>query len=257
MAGREPPREGDEPYMRDGRPRCRGHHRATGRGKGRQCPRPALPGLTVCAKHGGGSPAARAKSERYRKEQVLAKAVVRFGLRRDVTPAEALLEEVQYLSGTCQWLRETIDRELLQQPPEDADGQLGDWPSEPWRKLVEGVQRREEKDDSKGHSTTEVTGPGVHPLWELYERAQDRLVKASAAALAAGVAERQVRLAESQGLMVAAAVRGILGGMLAGLRAQGLTPELEAAWVKLVPVVVPEQLRALSAASPTGTTAAG
>lgn len=243
--------------MRDGRPRCRGHHRATGRGQGRQCPRPALPGLTVCGKHGGGSPAARAKSERYRKEQVLAKAVVRFGLRRDVTPAEALLEEVQYLSGTCQWLRETIDRELLQQAPLDADGQADDWPDDDraWRRLTEGVQRREEKDDpEKGTTVTTVTGPGVHPLWELYERAQDRLVKASSAALAAGVAERQVRLAESQGLMVAQAVRGILGGMLAGLRAQGLTPELEAAWVKLVPVIVPEQLRALSATSPTGTT---
>jgi hypothetical protein len=88
----------------------------------------------------------------------------------------------------------------------------------------------------------------VHPLWSEYTRTQDRLVKAAAAAMAAGVAERQVRLAESQGLLVAQAVRGILAGMLAGLRERGLAEQVEAVWPQLVGQVVPGHLRELSAA---------
>ena len=252
MAGREPAREGDEPFMRDGRPRCRGHHRTTGRGKGRQCPRPALPGLTVCAKHGGSSPAAKAKSERARKADLLARAVRRFGARRDIDPAAALLEVVQQTAGDVAWLRERIT-ELVGVDPDRAEDVQG---------LLWQVTRAESEvpTDEDGEPAVGYPAPSKvvrtlepHPLWVMLEKATDRLVKASAAAIAAGVAERQVALAEAQGLLVAQAIRGILGAMLVELQDRGLPADLAAQWGPLVGQVVPAHLRALSMVADSGT----
>ena len=52
---------------------------------------------------------------------------------------------------------------------------------------------------------------------------------------AAGLMEREVQIAEKQGLMIAAVVRGILGKL-------NLSPEQEA----LVGVVVPQELRMIN-----------
>jgi hypothetical protein len=248
VAGREPPRDGDVPFMADGRRRCRGHYRLTGRTKGKQCSRSALPGLTVCAKHGGGSPTALAKSERYRKAELLARAVKRFGARRDVDPATALLEVVQQTAGDVAWLRERIT-ELVGTDPEGGE----DVQELLWQVTRAETSSEEAVDLSTGQT---VAGPTrythtlePHPLWVMLEKSTDRLVKASSAALAAGIAQRQVELAEAQGAMVAQAIRGVLGAMLIELRERGLPADLEAQWGPLVGQVVPAHLRALSAAA--------
>lgn len=248
VAGREPPREGDVPFMADGRRRCRGHHRRTGRGQGRQCPRPALPGLTVCARHGGSSPAAQAKSERARKADLLARAVRRFGARRDIDPATALLEVVQQTAGDVAWLRERIG-ELVGADPERAeDVQELLWAVTRAESTVAGAMAIDLETGEMGSApqTKVVHTLEPHPLWVMLEKASDRLMKASAAAIAAGIAERQVALAEAQGLLVAQAIRGVLGAMLVELQERGLPADLAAQWEPLAAQIAPAHLRALS-----------
>jgi hypothetical protein len=59
-------------------------------------------------------------------------------------------------------------------------------------------------------------------VWiEMYQNERKLLARACKMALDAGVAERQIRLAEAQGQLLADAIRGILGDL-------GLSPEQEA-----------------------------
>lgn len=75
-----------------------------------------------------------------------------------------------------------------------------------------------------------------HVYLTLLKQWAERYEKACATALSAGVAERQVKLAENQAELLATAVKAILTGL-------NLTPEQ---W-ELAPKVVAAQLRAVSA----------
>jgi hypothetical protein len=163
--------------------------------------------------HGASSP----QSKRKAQERVaLARAereAARIGItRRDIHPAEALIELVQYTAGEVDYWRHTVS--LL----DDQD-------------LVWGTTRIKEGGDDRG--TTQEAKP--HIAYVMLERASDRLATYAAAALKAGVEERRVRLAEAQGSAVAAAIRSILDQL------KLTPPQLE-----LVPTIVPAALRALA-----------
>jgi hypothetical protein len=139
--------------------------------------------------------------------------LARIGItRRDIHPAEALIELVQYTAGEVDYWRHTVS--LL----DDQD-------------LVWGTTRIKEGGDDRG--TTQEAKP--HIAYVMLERASDRLATYAAAALKAGVEERRVRLAEAQGSAVAAAIRSILDQL------KLTPPQLE-----LVPTIVPAALRALA-----------
>lgn len=70
--------------------RCSGHART-----GKPCQGNPVRGATVCRMHGGSSPKVRKAAARRLAEAEAEKAVVKFGLVRDIAPADALLEEVQ------------------------------------------------------------------------------------------------------------------------------------------------------------------
>ena len=77
------------------------------------------------------------------------------------------------------------------------------------------VQTSRPLKEEKGAENAEVYvteyGPPAVNIWiEVRHRAMDRLVNYSKIALAAGVAERQVRIAEQQGQMLAQVIRGVL-----------------------------------------------
>lgn len=57
---------------------------------------------------------------------------------------------------------------------------------------------------------TRAGPPAVHVWIEVRQRAMDRLVQYSFAALKAGIEERRVRIAEQQGMLLARAIQGIL-----------------------------------------------
>ena len=144
-------------------------------------------------------------------------AVITYGLPRDISPTDALLEEVRYTAGHVAWLREQV--QAL-----EADA------------LVWGIT--EEVDRGSGEfAGTDTTRAAAASMWlELYSRERKHLLDVCKAAISVGIEERRVRLAEAQGNLVAEVIRRILARL-------DLTP----AQGKLVPFVVPEELRRAAA----------
>jgi hypothetical protein len=189
--------------------------------KAEPCGLSPVPGATRCGRHGGKAPQVKAAAERRlaekdAKEQMV-KAVRTLGLPVDVDPGKALLDEIHWTAGHVAWLREKV-QEL------EADD------------LVWGKTQHDDGVGPQGvvDVTTEKAAPSV--WYELYMKEREHLAKVCALALRAGIEERKVKLAESQGALVADVIRRILAAL-------GLTPEQQA----LVPQIVPEQLRLLAA----------
>lgn len=184
---------------------CTAHTRA-----GHPCRTPPVHGLTVCRMHGGSAPQARAAGVRRVQEAAAVAAVTRLNLNRDVDPGTALLEEVARAAGVVAWLVEKVGS----LPDDDA--------------VVRGTRFVRRKETSAGVETTTEVGAQVHVWWAMLERERDRLTRACAAALAAGVEERRVRVVERQAEVMGALVREALE--VAGVRDEGrVRSALEAA----------------------------
>jgi len=175
-------------------------------------------GLTVCTAHGGKSTAAKAAAGRRVTEAAAAKEAARFATRRDIHPADALLELVQWTAGEVDYWRGKVD----QLADDELAGMLT-------TKTEQGTDRGERTDVT----TTEAA---EHIYIRMLGKASDRLATYAAAALRAGVEERRIRLAEGQGALVATVIRRVLDAL-------NLTP----AQLEQVPVIVPRELRALTA----------
>lgn len=157
------------------------------------------------------------------------RAVTTLGLSRDVSPSEALLEEVRWTAGHVDWLRDRVREverdELVWGKTKEKSGSL----------------------DPDGIPAAEVTESAAPSVWyDLYERERKHLVVVCTAALRAGVEERRVALAESQGAMVGQAFGRILDGMYDALIAAGMASDLHDAWAAATTLIVPRELRALA-----------
>jgi hypothetical protein len=188
-----------------------GPNRAEGRDKrlcggrrrddsGETCRRPAgwgtnHPGHGPCKLHGGSTPNHAKAAQR----EAASDAVATYGLPREVEPAQALLEEVHRTAGHVAWLAQVINA--------GTPGDLSQW-SEAGRK------------------------PSV--FVDLYQGERAHLARVAKSALDAGIAERQVRMAEAQGELLAGVIRRVLDAL-------DLTPEQAAR----VPQIVPAELRAI------------
>ena len=186
---------------------CKAHTTA-----GNPCKAPPVRDMAVCRVHGGASPNALQARNRRDQENAAREDAARFAARTDIHPADALLELVHYQAGIVDYWRARI---------EDIEDEDLEW----------GVTREKTGGDDAG--TTSEAAP--HIAYKLLTEAQDKLAAYAAAALKAGIDERRVKLAESQGALVAQAIRGILDAL-------HLTPEQ----LELVPTVVPAQLRLLT-----------
>lgn len=212
--------EGFEEFRDNGQRRCW----ARAKGSGNQCTQPCASGQNVCRYHGGAAPQNKAKAKERIVEQKAAALMATYGLKVETTATEALLEEVQWTAGHVAWLRERV---------QEIEGAA----------LVEGMDREhplvwgvtKEKIGGEDRGTTEEAAPSI---WlKLYQQERAHLVKVCSEAIRAGIEERRVRLAESQGALVAQAIRAILADL-------GLTTEQQAR----VAEVVPRHLRALASA---------
>jgi hypothetical protein len=155
-------------------------------------------------------------------EEAARKAVETYGLRIDTTATEALLEEVQWTAGHVAWLRDRV-REIETAAATGADGAES--------ALVWGTTRV--KTGGEDHGTTEEAAPNI---WlKLYQAERTHLVKVCAEAIRAGVEERRVKLAESQGALLVQVIRAILGDL-----------DLSADQKAKVTEVVPRHLRAVA-----------
>ncbi|GHE47419.1 hypothetical protein GCM10017673_56600 [Streptosporangium violaceochromogenes] len=166
-------------------------------------------GTGRCKLHGGATQTHKAAA----KAEAARRAVATYGLPREVDPAVALLEEVHRTAGHVTWLAEVVgdlgQDDLVWSVAEEVD-------------RIGGI--------AAGSETTHKAAPSV---WlDLYQRERKHLTDVCKTAIAAGIAERQVRLAEQQGAIVVDVIRRILDRL-------SLTAEQAA----LVPQVVPEELR--------------
>lgn len=194
----------DDAPKQPGRRTCNGHRK-----DGSPCNGPAVTGADKCRMHLGKKASA-----------VIAEVKVRamadtYGLPIEITPEQAILDEVHRTAGHVAWLAQQV-RAL------DRDA------------LIWGVTKVKEGGDDRG--TTQEAVP--HAYLKLYQAERAHLAKVSADAIRVGIEARQVKLAESQGAAVAQAIRAILAEL-----------QLTAAQKALVSKVVPEQLRALQVAA--------
>lgn len=208
------------------RPRCVGTSKQTGK----RCGLAPAPGATVCKWHGAGAPQVRAAAERRIAHEVAERAVATLGLRRDIGPEEALLEELQWTAGHVAWLRQRV---------QELDPEALAW----------GVT--EEKDVGSGeHPGLDTTSAAVPSVWwELYRAERKHLLAVIHEANTARIDERRIRLAEQQGSLVAEVIRRSFDGVLEALQRLGLAAVLAEAWPALVRDVVGRELRALGSAS--------
>lgn len=167
--------------------------------RGDPCTNPPVTGATRCRMHGGATPQSKQAATRRNAATRMQQAVITLGLRRDIGPTEALLEEVQWTAGHVTWLR----------------GQVQELES---GALVYGVASVVDKAATEfpGQDTTYEAAMNV---WmALYQSERKHLVVVCKAAIDAGIAERQVRLAERMGEVLIDVVRGAL--VDAGLAAE-------------------------------------
>lgn len=197
---------------------CKAHRR-----NGEQCGNHAIKGAEVCRMHGGSIPAVKAKAAQRVAEEKAAAKMRLFAAPVEIDPAQALLELVQWTAGEVRYWRAEVARIA-----EDEAEKLT------WSQTSheEGTTPGAEG----GYFDKDVSEAVPHVSYRMLTDAQDRLAKYAAAALRAGVEERRVRLAEDQGAAVAGVIRRILERL-----------DLLEWQAEMVPSIVPEELRALSA----------
>lgn len=171
-------------------PRCAGHNKQTGG----PCGSHPINGADKCRMHVG-------KKSKAVKQQVTAeRAVVTYGLPREIDPHDALLQEVWRTQGHVEWLGGII-----------SEIEQGD--------LVWGLSQ--EKYGGEDWGTTYKSAPNA---WlTLYHQERTHLAKVCKAAIDAGIDERRVQLAEAQG----AAIVAVLKDTLADLGVE-VTPDVAA-----------------------------
>ncbi len=204
-----------------GGPSCRAHNSRTLK----PCRAYPVPGGTVCVRHGGKTQATGAAVTRFRNEQVAEHAANMLGLvDYDITPTEALLQEVRESAANVAFLRARVQELVGEQDLDD--------PNHP---LIWGQTSEKNVSASQFPGTDEDFAPGVHVWFQMYQSERERMVKAATAALRAGVEERRVRLAEMGADVIVGRIRQILNAL-------NLTPEQ----LISADTVVPMQIAALA-----------
>lgn len=181
-----------------GRFACVGHVRHPIR---RACTNPPMTGQNVCNYHGGAARQNRAAGQRRVAKVKVVAQLARMGIPVETTPEDALLGQVAEAAGNVEFLREQ----------------------------VQGLDAL--------HGPNHLGDQMAHVVVQLYGEWADRLTRFAKMAIDAGIAERQVRIAERQGALLADFVRTLLD-----------SPELELSLTQRERgrVVAAKQLRLLS-----------
>lgn len=158
--------------------------------RGEQCGRAPAKGALVCRLHGGAAPQVKAAAERRVAHAAAMEAVQAFGLPEVVDPNAALLAEVHRTAGHVAWLAD----------------------------LVANIEHDLDADDPRSGLLQYRRKDGI--LWqapsvwvELYQTERRHLVAVCAAALKAGVEEREVQIAQEQGRLVAELIHRVIAAV--------------------------------------------
>jgi len=168
---------------RHGTPACSAHKAGSPQ---EPCKRPPMKGLRVCRVHGGATPNARKASQQHKAEAAVKRELLKLGYERDVSPSDAMLEQVREAAHNVAVYR-TIVRLLL---PEVDQGELEADAATGFTRLGQTLAVR--VDPEKFHAEP-------HVFVSMYDKERDRLVKYAKMCRDAGVEEARVRIAEEQG----------------------------------------------------------
>lgn len=144
----------------------------------------------VCSSHGGASPNAKKARQKAAQTELAAAAVVTFGLPRTIDPHTALLEEVHRTAGHVAYLGEIV-------------AQLEPTYGENNTSLLAPI----------GDSQSGLIRVGASIWVQMYQAERAHLVRVCAEAIKCGIAERQVKLAEEQGALIAQVLRGVIADL--------------------------------------------
>lgn len=151
--------------------------------QGTQCKLPAIPGGTVCRRHGGSAPNVKAAAERRLQLAEAQEACERLSVPIQVDPGEALLNELFRTAGLVYAYEAEVQKLALVEGQHFVDV-----------RHVSGIKTGEAK---------------PHVLVELLFRERQHLTAVSVAALKAGIEERRVRIVEAQAQQLARVVTAI------------------------------------------------
>jgi hypothetical protein len=138
--------------------------------------------------HGASAPQVRAAGQRRVEQARAEQAVVTYGLPVDIEPLDALIEEIARTAGHVRWLAGVVsgleERAITFGPTET--------------QVTDSTVER-----ARGNTRTATMAAGVNVWVDLYLRERQHLVNVCKVAIACGLAEREVELAESQGALIA------------------------------------------------------
>lgn len=185
----------------NGQPSCLAH--TSRRGETTPCHAYPVPGGTVCIRHGGVTQSRGQLVQDFRRSQDLEHAANMLGLTNfDITPEEALLQTVRESAANVAFLRARVQSLV-------GDRDLDD-PNHP---LIWGTTTLVSTGASATPGDDETTAAGANVWYEMYRQEREHLLKASAAAVRAGIAERRVRLAEMGAEVIVGRIRQILNAL--------------------------------------------
>lgn len=205
-------------------------------------------GIGYCKWHGGNTEAGHKFAARTYGASLIEKErmnIERFGGDRNlvnITPEEALLEEVRRAVAMVRWLEERIGAWNFEHlnsvdpddPRLDPESDEFDPAYRPAQPSLGGLPRLTDE-TFKGNATFTDEKEWL----DLYRKEREHAIRVSKMAIDAGIAKRMVTLAEDQGRMLALAIRHVLDSL-------SLTQDQLA----IVPQVVPGILRAVTVGQP-------
>jgi hypothetical protein len=175
---------------------CLAHNKA-----GDPCGKRAINGADVCPDHGARAPQVAAAAERRVELGRAERAVVTYGLPRNIDPFDALREEIARTAGHVAWLAEIVS-ELEQ------DVLV-------WGKTLEEAGKGT---GQKEGNTAKIRNEASVNIWlTLYDQERKHLVLVCRTAIQCGLAKREVEILESQGRLIADMFRSIFDDPELGL----------------------------------------
>lgn len=209
-------------------------------------------GYGHCAEHGGNTPSGKKYAAKVKAEEIISEQKYRWdrfgGDRNDpsirgITAEQALLEEVRRSVAMVRWLEEKIgewDPHLIEA---DADFDVEDAMSTSNHRrnrnftpvdVVRNLPRLVDETSRGVASTTDQAE------WlRVYREERIHAARVSKMCIDSGIAHRMVSIAEDQGRVLASSIKAVLGAL-------GLSPDQQ----QLVPMVVPQVLRAVASGQP-------
>lgn len=201
----------------NGRASCLAHNARTGD----PCKAYPIPNGTVCEHHGGVTQRRGRVVQNLVREQQMDHAREMLGLvDYDLTPEEALLQTVRESAANVAFFRARVQAIV-------GEADLDD----PTHPLIWGVTQNVSTNASATPGDDETTAATVNIWYQMYRDERDLLLKASTAAIRAGIAERRVRLAELGAEVIVGRIRQILNGL-------NLTPQQVQESDRIVPLQI-------------------